>query len=196
MNSFFVTLQVQPLGIWTYIFLAILVAVEGPITTLAGAVASSAGYLDPFLVFVSASCGNLTADVLWYSVGYLGKREWLGHYGGWFGVKEKMIDHMQKDMEAHIKKILFTAKLTLGFVVPTLIAAGLAKISWRRWFGPLFLAECMWTGSLVLVGHYFGQYVLTLERGLEWVSLGGAAVFVILLIAYVARRRSAETEGK
>jgi len=196
MNNFFHTLQVQPLGIWTYILLAVLVAVEGPVTTLAGAVASSAGYLDPFLVFISASCGNLTADVLWYSMGYLGKREWLVHYGGWFGVKEKMIDRMQKDMETHIHKILFTAKLTLGFVIPTLVAAGLAKIPWRRWFGVLFLAECMWTGFLVLVGHYFGQYVQTLERDLKWVSLGGAAVFAILLIAYLARRHSAQAEGK
>jgi membrane protein DedA with SNARE-associated domain len=196
MNDLFTTPHVQPLGIWTYILLAVLVAVEGPVTTLAGAVASSAGYLNPFLVFLSASCGNLTADVLWYSVGYLGKREWVVHYGSWFGIKEKMIDHMQRDMETHIHKILFTAKLTLGFVVPALVAAGLAKVPWRRWFGILFLAECIWTGSLVAVGHYFGQYVQTLERDLKWVSLGGAVIFAILLITYLAWRHSAQAEGE
>jgi membrane protein DedA with SNARE-associated domain len=196
MHNLFHTLQVQPLGIWSYILLAVLVAVEGPIATLAGAVASSAGYLNPVLVFVSASCGNLTSDILWYSMGYLGKREWLVHYGRWFGLKEKMIDRMQKDMETHIRKILFTAKLTLGFVIPALVAAGLAKVPWRRWFGVLFLAECMWTGFLVLVGHYFGQYVQTLERDLKWVSLVGAAIFVILLIAYLAKRHSVEAESK
>jgi len=196
MNNLFSTLQVQPLGVWAYILLAVLVAVEGPVTTLAGAVASSAGYLNPFLVFISASCGNLTADVVWYALGYAGKKEWLVHYGGRFGVKEKMIDRMQRDMETHIGKILFTAKLTLGFVIPTLVAAGLAKIPWRRWLGSLFLAECMWTGFLVFAGHYFGRYVQTLERDLKWVSLGGAAVFVILIMAYVAWRHSADTEGE
>jgi membrane protein DedA with SNARE-associated domain len=75
MNNLFHTFQVQPLGIWTYILLAILVAVEGPIATLAGSVASSAGYLNPVLVFVSASCGNLTSDILWYSMGYLASRK-------------------------------------------------------------------------------------------------------------------------
>ena len=90
MDDLFATLQVQPLGVWAYILLAVLVAVEGPVTTLAGAVASSAGYLNPLLVFVSASCGNLSADVIWYALGYAGKKEWLVHYGGRFGVKENV----------------------------------------------------------------------------------------------------------
>ena len=116
------------------------------------------------------------------------EKEWLIHYGRWFGVSEQTIHHLQKDMETHIGKILFTAKLTLGFVIPTLVAAGLAKIPWRRWFGGLFLAECLWTGFLVFTGHYFGRYVQTLERGPWWVSLGGAAVFVVLILVYLSRR--------
>lgn len=195
MNNLFLAIQVQPLGAWTYILLALLVAVEGPVMTLAGAVASSAGYLNPYLVFLSASAGNLTADVLWYSLGYLGKREWLLHYGRWFGITESMLDRIQKDIHDHIQKILVTAKLTLGFVIPTLVAAGLAGVPWKRWLGFLFLAECLWTGTLVLVGHSFGQYVQTLQRDLEWISLGGAALFVVGIIAYIAYRHSQQTKN-
>jgi membrane protein DedA with SNARE-associated domain len=195
MNNLFLSTQVQPLGAWTYVLLALLVAVEGPIMTLAGAVASSAGYLNPYLVFLSASAGNLTADVLWYSLGYLGKREWLLHYGRWFGITESMLDRIHQDIHNHIQKILFTAKLTLGFVIPTLVAAGLYRVPCRRWFGFLFLAECLWTGTLVVVGHSFGQYVQTLERDLEWISLGGAALFVVGIIVYIAYRHSQQTKG-
>ena len=195
MNELFAALQNQPLGVWAYILIALLVAVEGPIVTLSGAVASSAGYLDPFLVFLSAAFGNLTADVIWYRLGVLGKKEWLIHYGRWFGVSEQTIHRLHKDMETHIGKILFTAKLTLGFVIPTLVAAGLAKIPWRRWFGGLFIAECLWTGFLVFTGHYFGRYVQTLERDLGWVSLGGAAVFVVLILVYLSRRHASESKG-
>jgi len=181
---------VQPLGAWGYILLALLVAVEGPLTTLAGAVAASAGYLDPILVFAFASLGNLTADTLWYSIGYLGKTEWLVRYGRWFGVKEKLIERLQKDIQNHIGKILFIAKLTLGFVVPTLIAAGLARIPMKRWFGVLFTAECIWTGTLVLVGYYFGNLVQRVETNLRWVSLGGTAIFVVIVIFYLTHRQS------
>ena len=181
---------IQLLGGWTYILLALLVAVEGPLITLAGAVAASAGYLNPVLVFASASVGNLTADTVWYSVGYLGKTEWLVRYGGWFGLKQKLIERLQKDIQTHIRKILFAAKLTLGFVVPTLIAAGLARVPVKRWFGALFTAECIWTGGLVLAGYYFGTLAQRIETNLRWVSLGGTAIFLVIVIIYITRRKS------
>jgi len=184
------TNSVQSLEGWGYILLALLVAVEGPITTLAGAVAASAGYLNPVLVFASASIGNLAADTLWYSVGYLGKTEWLVKYGRWFGIKEKLVEQLQKDIQIHIRKILFAAKLTLGFVVPTLIAAGLARVPIKRWFGVLFTAECIWTGGLVLAGYYFGYLVQGIGSNLRWVSLGGTAVFIVIAIIYLTHRKS------
>ena len=186
----------EPLGAWAYIFIALLVAVEGPLTTLAGAVAASAGFLNPILVFVSAATGNLTADVLWYSLGYLGKTDSLRRYGSWFGIKEKLVLRLEKDLHTHIRKILFIAKLTLGFVVPTLIAAGLARVPFKRWFGVLFAAECLWTGSLVIAGYHFGRLIQNIEMNLRWVSLAGSAIFLILLFIYLARRRAEEMENE
>ena len=179
---------------WAYVVLAVVVALEGPVTTLAGAVAASAGLLNPVLVFVAASIGNLIADTLWYSLGYLGKTEWAVRYGGWLGIKEQSIARMQKDIQDHIHKILFIAKLTLGFVIPTLIAAGLARVPFKRWFGVLFAAECLWTGSLVLVGYYFGYLIQRIETNLRWLSLGGGLLFVIIVGLYLSHRR-VDSEG-
>jgi len=181
---------IQPLGGWSYLLLALLVAVEGPVTTLAGAVAASAGYLNPVLVFISASAGNLTADTVWYSIGYLGKTEWFVKYGRWFGIEKKLVERLQKDIQTHIHKVLFVAKLTLGFVVPTLIAAGLARVPIKRWFGVLFSAECIWTGGLVLAGYYFGYLTQSIETHLRWISLGGTAIFLSFAIIYLTHRKS------
>ena len=180
---------IQPMAGWAYILLALLVAVEGPITTLAGAVAASTGLLNPILVFAFASLGNLIADTLWYTVGYLGKIEWLIHYGRRLGITEKFIARLQEDVRDHIHKLLFVAKLTLGFVIPTLIAAGLARVPFKRWFGVLFTAECIWTGSLVLVGYYFGYLIQRIETNLRWASLGGGLLFIIIVGIYLSRRR-------
>jgi len=174
---------------WAYILLAILVAVEGPVITLAGALAASMGYLNPIMVFVSAGLGNLFADILWYSLGYLGKTEWLLRYGGRLGIKESMLASLQKDIYEHIRKILFVAKLTLGFVVPTLIAAGLARVPMKRWFGVLSAAECLWTGSLVLIGYYFGYMIQRIEADLGWLSLGGTVVVIGLILLYIYNHR-------
>ena len=182
--------EIQSLAIGPYLLLAFLVAIEGPLATLAAAVASSTGYLDPRLVFLAASCGNLTADILWYSVGYAGKIELLTRYGGWLGLKKDLILRLEQDVHDHVGKFLFVAKLTLGLVVPTLIAAGLARVPWRRWVGLLFLAEGIWTGGLVLTGYYFGQYVLHIENNLKWISIGVSIIMVIGLGFYLLRRRS------
>ena len=184
--------QFQPVGNWLYLLLALLVAVEGPLATLAAAVASSAGYMDPRLVFVAASCGNLSADILWYSLGYLGKIEVLGRYGSWFGIRQNTILRLKQDINDHVGKFLFVAKLTLGLVVPTLIAAGLARVPWRRWIGTLLVAESIWTGSLVLAGYYYGQYILHIEKSMKWISIGSTAILLIGLGIYFLYRHSQE----
>src|SRR5690349_11441433 len=180
--------QTVPWGGWAYLLLGILVAVEGPFATLAGAVAASAGLLNPILVFIAASLGNLTADILWYSLGYFGKVEWWLHHVGRLGIKESSLARLQKDIYTHIHKVLFVAKMTLGLVVPTLIAAGLARVPFRRWFGVLFAAECIWTGGLVVTGYYFGYLVQRLETDLRWVSIGGIVVIIGLILYYMVRR--------
>jgi membrane protein DedA with SNARE-associated domain len=181
--------QVQSWSIWPYLLLAFLVAVEGPLATLGAAIASSTGYLDPLLVFVFASCGNLSADILWYTLGYLGKLDLLERYGGWLGFKQSIILKLKQDMHDHVGKFLFVAKLTLGLVVPTLIAAGLARVPWKRWIGLLVIAEGIWTGGLVLAGYYYGQYILHIEKNLKLISIGATIIMVIGLGIYLLRRR-------
>jgi membrane protein DedA with SNARE-associated domain len=190
LSHFNAYILLQSLGNWAYILLAFLVAIEGPIVTLTGAAAASAGLLNPAWVFVAASIGNLTADTLWYSLGYLGKMDLVIRYGPRFGVKESFIARIQKDIQAHIHKVLFVAKLTMGLVIPTLIAAGLARVPFKRWFGVLFTAECIWTGSLVLIGYYFGYLIQRVETDLRWVAIGSAAALLVAAIYYLSHRKN------
>lgn len=174
--------QLPQLGIWTYILLGILVAVEGPIATLLGAAAASAGLMRPWLVFIAAATGNLIADSLWYSLGYLGKTEWILHFGQRLGLRESLINHLKQKMLDHATKMLFLAKLTVSFVIPSLIAAGLLRVPWRRWFPALLAAETLWTGSLVLIGYYTTEAVKRVEQGVEYAMLGASVLFVVFVI--------------
>jgi membrane protein DedA with SNARE-associated domain len=174
--------QLPQLGYWTYIILALLVAVEGPIATLLGAAAASAGLMRPMPVFIAAATGNLTADSLWYSLGYLGKTEWILKFGRRLGLRESLINHLKQNLLTHATKVLFLAKLTVSFVIPSLIAAGLLRIPWRRWFPALLLAETIWTGSLLLIGYYTTEALKRVERGVEYAVLGASIAFVIFAI--------------
>ena len=189
-HNFFVSLQsgqLPELGSWTYLLLAVLVAVEGPIATLLGASAASAGLMRPLFVFFAAATGNLTADLTWYFIGYIGKIEWLFRFGKRLGVQRDLLEKMRKSLLEHAVKVLFVAKLTVSFVIPSLITAGLLRIPLRRWFPTFVLAETLWTGSLVLIGFYALEAIKRVERGIEYILLIGSILFVSFLI--VAGRR-------
>ena len=179
--------QLPQVGIWTYILLAALVAVEGPIATLLGAAAASAGLMRPWEVFFAAALGNLTADSLWYALGYMGRIEWLFHFGKRLGLRRDLLEHLKHNMEKHATKVLFLAKLTVSFVIPSLITAGLLRLPLKRWFPALIAAETIWTGSLVLIGYYTTEAVKRVERGIEYAILTASILFVIFLI-FVGRR--------
>src|SRR5512145_526699 len=113
--------QVPHLGGWNYVFLAFAVIVEGPIATLLGAAAASAGLLKVQAVFIAAAIGNLTADLLWYSIGYFGKLEWVLRIGKHFGLRQKHLDQVQQGFQDQLPKLLIIAKFTAAFTIPTLI---------------------------------------------------------------------------
>lgn len=162
--------------------------------TLAGAVAASAGYMKPVGVFAAAASGNLLSDILWFTLGYLGRREWLHRYGSYVGLHEGLVNRLMDDIQKHAARLLFIAKLTLGFTIPALVATGLARVPMRRWLPFLIAGETLWTGSLVFLGFFFGRYVRRLERGVEFIALAGGLLFVAFIIYYLARQRKRASE--
>jgi len=179
--------QFPDLGPLNYLVLFALVAVEGPVSTLLGAAAASAGLMQPGWVFVSAASGNLTADMIWYSIGYAGRIEWLLRSGNWLGVRRSQLERLRRSMVDHAAKILFFAKLSAVLMIPSLLAAGLAKSPVRRWFPFLVLGETIWTGSLVLLGYYTTEAIKNVEADVQAAALVGTAAFILLLLN-LARR--------
>lgn len=176
-------------GAWSYILLGIFVMLEGPLATLAGAVAASAGLMKPGWVFCAASVGNLSADVLWYSLGYFGKTDWILRYSKWTKITPEQVVRLEGEIHHHAPRLLLLAKLTMGFIIPALIATGMARVPLRRWFYALITGETIWTGTLVVLGYYFGRYVQTLENGIEVTTLVGSLIFAAILIFYGIRTR-------
>ncbi len=176
-----------PSGWWAYVALAVLVFFEGPIATLIGAVAAASGWLNPYLVFLAASAGNLAADNVWYFIGYLGKVDWILRYGRWLGIRRHHVDQLTRDIHTHAITLLLVAKITATFAIPALIAAGLARVPWRRTFSAVFVGECLWTGSLVFLGYHFASSLRRLELGLQVISGLGAVVMLALLVRYLRR---------
>ncbi|PWB51524.1 MAG: hypothetical protein C3F13_13895 [Anaerolineales bacterium] len=176
--------QLASLGLFSYLILALLVAIEGPIATLLGAAAASLGYMNPALVFFAAAAGNLTADTLWYYLGYIGKLDWVNRFGQRLGVSLEKLVRLEDMLREHAPRVLFVSKLTVSPMIPALISTGLIRYPWQRWFPAVFAGEMIWTGSLVTIGYLGVQAIKKVELGLEHAILAGTVIFIGLIIYF------------
>jgi len=185
-------------GFWSYLILAALVAIDGPIATLLGAAAASLGLMHPGFVFLAASTGNLTSDTLWYSLGYVGKIEWLKRFGRRLGISDQKLEILEKMLHDHAPIILFVSKLTVSPMIPALIATGLIKYPWRKWFPFVFAGEMIWTGSLVLIGFFGLIAIKKVQLGIEHAILAGSIIFIVTVFLLGRRflRKEIQTTGE
>jgi membrane protein DedA with SNARE-associated domain len=161
---------------------ALLVAVEGSVATLVAATLAGAGILNPWLVFVAAGIGNATADAAWYWLGRLGRLNSLATRLPWLRRFEPLIAQLEKNIKASGPRLYVTTKLCMWpAVIPTLIAAGMARVSWRKMILVSAVSETIWSGGLVLVGFFLGSYLSQLRAGFEWLSLGLGVTLILVL---------------
>lgn len=199
-RQFWTTLGSSPvlpnLGPWSYLLIALLVAVEGSVTTLVAAALAGAGILNPGLVFVAAGIGNATADAAWYWLGRLERLDTLATRLPWLRRFEPQIAQLEQNIKASGPRLYLITKLCIWpAVIPTLIAAGMARVSWRKMILVSAVSETIWTGGLVLVGFFLGSYLNQLRAGLQWLSLSlGVAVVLALplLLKYLTKNNRKE----
>lgn len=156
------------LTVLPYALLGFLAMVEGPIATLMGGAATSSGLMQPLPVFFSVVIGNLAADMGWYTLGRFSKLEWITALAPRIGFNPARITQMEKGIQNHAPRLLFLAKLTVGFPIPTIIATGLSRVPIRRWVGMLILGELLKSAVLVSAGYFYAQ---TLQKASQTVQV-------------------------
>lgn len=183
------------LGVWSYVLLALLVATEGPVSTLLGAAAAAAGILDIRLVFLAAFLGNVLGDCLWYSVGYANNLQSIYRWGRWLGLQSHHLDRLELEMHTHATKLIALSKLAIGLIIPTLVAAGLARVPWKRWFPLVLVIEVTWTIVMVNLGYHSAGVIKQLERSIQLVGVIVLVALIAAVVWYARRvyRKSEET---
>ena len=177
----------QEWGVWSYPLLTALVIVEGRIVMLLAAVAASVGYMRLPLVMVCAIVGGVVADSLWYLLGYKHGEEHILRYGRWLGLRRHHVEQMLTGMQERGPKLLTVAKYSSVLVIPALVAAGMARVPFRRWFPIVLVGELLWVTALAVIGFQTAEVVRRVELGLHYLPLaGGLALLIVILV--VARR--------
>jgi membrane protein DedA with SNARE-associated domain len=162
-----------------YLGLALLSVTQGPIVILLGAAAAATGVINPMGVFIAVTVGNLSVDLLWFLMGRLGKVDWIVRFK-WLRVNLKTIEKMKGRLDQNAPQIVTLAKLSSIFVLPVMVAAGLVRLPWKRWFPTLFIVEIVKNVLLILAGYYAVVSIKQLQAGLSALAIVGSILSIII----------------
>lgn len=166
-----------------YIFMFLLLLVEGPLVTATGAMAAALGYFNIFIVFILSFFGSFVPDITIYAAGGWGGQWVLGRYGERIGIPRSRRDLARLFINNNMGMWLFFIK-TVPFISPVALASmGALRVPFRRfiWWDVIIVA--LNSLAFVLLGYYSGKGYDVLRQTTEYATLGLIGLFALFLAA-------------
>lgn len=170
--------------VYKYVILFPLVMVGGPIVPVIAASFASFGLLNVYFVYIIALAGVVLGDTIYYWLGRIGRHSFVSKYGHYLGITEKKIERMEGHFKNHLGKTLLVAKITEATVVLVLVAAGVAKVDFRKFLTTVTLIEIFKILTFVFIGFYFGKYYILIKQYLDTSVAVAFAIMVMGALGY------------
>jgi membrane protein DedA with SNARE-associated domain len=172
-----------------YTVMFILMLIEGPVVTAAGAFAAAFSYFHLWIVFVLSILGNLIPDALFYGLGYWGRNTFIEKYGHYFGATKERVAIAEKLAANHTGKSIFAIKMIPFIAAPGLIVVGASRMDIRKYIFWCLAITIPSSLFYLLIGYYFGAAYGTIDHYLHLgYYLIGAVVIIVIAILYYQRK--------
>ncbi len=174
---------VLPMGNWNYLLLFFFVILQGTVVKLMSGAVVADSFLNFYVVLLVATCASLVADIIWFRVGTAGNLERILSKRP--TKQRKMIQMLQKEMQRHYFKIILIGKFSAGLTIPANLAAGISKLSWKRWLPVVMLGEFMYTTTLLLLGFFAATSIKQADETLQITGIGVSVLVLLFLFIYL-----------
>jgi membrane protein DedA with SNARE-associated domain len=174
---------------YKYLIVIPIAIVEGPVLALICGFLLRLNLLALVPTFLLLMLGDIISDIYWYCIGYYGGRKFVLKFGKFFSIDEKKLEIVERIYHQHYVLILFLSKITMGFgfAVAIVAVAGITKVPFKKYMLANILAQPIWTGTLLTVGYFLGDFYLTISKGFEAISLFAIIVIGGLLVWGLSR---------
>jgi len=138
---------------WNYIVILTAVILEGPIATMVGGVWASTGQVNFWAILLVSMVAGMIADSFWYFLGYFGREKVIERWGHFLKIDVQTINKIGVVLFGdNARRVIFTSKLTSALIIPTLVAAGMTEIGWRRVMRTMVSAQFLWSLGMTTAG--------------------------------------------
>jgi membrane protein DedA with SNARE-associated domain len=165
-----------------YPLMFLIMVVEGPIATIIAAFAASLGFFNVFIVLILSIIGDITGDLILYSLGYFGGNRALLRAEKLLKVKPTIVGKVESLFNNHGKKTVFAVKSTTGLCWIAFILAGTVRMKFSDFVTASFLGGIVWSGFLVIMGYFFGY---AFEEISAYIKYAGIIIFLSVVVFYV-----------
>ena len=96
---------------------------------------------------------------------------------------------MEKHFEDHAHKTFIIGKLTHGIGGLVLLASGIAKVPYIKFFLYNFIPTILKTTLLVFLGYYFGRAYNQYANFFDYLALLTLTIFLVLYVWYIRKNK-------
>jgi membrane protein DedA with SNARE-associated domain len=125
---------------------------------------------------------GVLADTFWYYLGHFGREQMIERWGRYLRIDLATINKMEQVLFGQdATQVIFTSKLTSALIIPTLVAAGLTGMGWRRVMRTIIPAQFLWSAGMIGVGFIAADSFVLISQKVEnfgWI-VGGVLVLVL-----------------
>lgn len=160
-----------------------------PYASLVTGSLAAAGIFHLWELFAIFFITDIVMDCVWYYLGTRHGERTLAFLYRITRAREEDTARLPRLFHEHPAKILITAKLLGGFgMMPVILfTAGASKMPFFKYIVFNIIGETFWAGGLLLIGYYFGRYILTIQGTYEKIAIGVFAVLALLLFYWAGR---------
>jgi LPXTG-motif cell wall-anchored protein len=183
---------------FSYVGIVLILVISGAglpipeeVPVVAAGIASSNGYLHPWLAFIACIIGAVGGDIVLYTIGY--------HFGHSLVYRHPRFAHLlHADREAKIEqmirrhevKVLFLARFMVGVRAPVYLAAGILRIPFLRFLIIDVICATLVVGLFFGLSYAYGDRLTRLIKQSEiGLSVIGVTAALAVLGVWLWRRR-------
>ena len=178
-------------NLWNYAIILTAVILEGPIATMLGGVWASMGRVNFWAILMVSIVAGMMADSFWYFLGYFGREQVIQRWGRFLKIDLDTINKIEAVLfGADSRRVIFTSKLTSALIIPTLVAAGITEMGWRRVMRTMLPAQFLWSLGMTSVGFIAADSFARISHDFRhWGWALGATVAILYIGRIVYRWR-------
>ena len=166
---------------------------SGDIVLFAGGFFANSGQAALPLVMLVGFAGALTADNAVYWIGRVGGRPLIHRILKLrflhFLIDEKSLERVERYFDAHGGKMVFVGRFGPGLRSMTPLFAGVTEMRYYKFLPYNVAAGFVWAVVYSLIGYVFGQYWNELLAVARSFGFGIVGLVVVVLVAFLLRRR-------